>query len=174
MKRLVSIILLSLFLAFAGCTKQEGGKPHTGEVIPSSEIRNMLAPLGWQGNYGSQTYAKVDEAWLAGFYDRYRSHMFSAYSVVRWDAKADCDFWAQQYAAHAKAEFFNASFHEDTKAEQVAVGEFWYAPNPATPHLGHAINVLVTNRGVVFIEPQTGKRVNITREQIAGGYFLRF
>jgi len=69
-----------------------------------------------------------------------------------------------------------ANTHADTpdRDDGLAVGEMWYSPDRANPMNGHAICPAITDKGLVFLEPQNGKLCDISADQLASLYFLRF
>ena len=70
----------------------------------------------------------------------------------------------------AQAKFYAANFHGQTKAQSLAVGTLWYhsARGP------HAIVVAITNRGVRYIEPQTGRELQLTGAERNSAFLVVF
>lgn len=168
---LAALILGAAFF-IGGCSKQSSSSPiTTGKVIQAGEVWQAVpqGPMPFTPDLG---YAVVNDAWLDGFYARFRSDLF-AKDVTKWEGRFDCNKFAAYYCALAQAEFYRDTFHSWIPGQALAVGEVWYVPG-WSPGKGHAIVVAVTDRGAVFIEPQTGKRVALTDAERSSIYFKRF
>lgn len=151
MNRLGLIFAVSL-VAFVGCSKNEqstnaGRKLATAQVLSGDDVSRAVP---W-ATLGDRSYAQVDSAALPGLYQEFRDEIFRK-GVTKWDERFDCNHFASYYVALAQTKFYLANFHASTPAQSLAVGTYWYQ-SPAGPH---AIIVAVTERGPVFIEPQTG------------------
>ena len=87
------------------------------------------------------------------------------------------DKWADQWLCKDFAAMFrvfaqraHASTHK-VPDERLICAEFWYRRDDGT---GHALNFMLTDKGPVYIEPQTGKRVTLSTTEIASCYKRRF
>lgn len=171
---LFSIALLGVcVLAFGlwGCAPQTGEPMSTGRIIAASELP------GWKGD---TAYGEVNSAWLKGFYIRWKADLFKK-GVVKWEKRFDCNRFASHYVAEAQIAYYIENFHSFTPGRAAAVGEVWYlvgghrAATPSTgPPVAHAIVLAYTERGPVYIEPQTGKEVQLTVAERQSIYFSRF
>ena len=142
------IILAAVILAF-GCSKQE--RPlATAKVLTRWEVGALMP----SSTLGDTAYAQVDSAALPALYDEFRAEIFRK-GVTKWDERFDCNHFASYYAALAQTKFYLANFHSRTTAQSLAVGTYWYQ----SPRGPHAIIVALTERGAVFIEPQTGDEI---------------
>lgn len=146
---LVLLLLFSLVLAF-GCGRKEKDTV-TGVVVPPSSLPDATF-------YGSSQYAVVKVAALPGIYDDFRD-VLGDIGIVNWDTRFDCNWFASLYISTANAHFASAAWHSETPAQSLALGEFWYHRDQGG---WHAIVTAVTDQGVVFIEPQTGRLVKLT------------
>jgi hypothetical protein len=154
--RLLAVLLL--FLLPMGCGRNPEGSASTPVVYPALSVANYE---GVYSTCGDTAYAQVDSRWLGGFYDRFRSEIFRL-GVTKWDPRFDCNHFASFYVALAQTEFYLQNFHSATKAQTLALGVVWYQ----SPGGAHAIVSALTERGRVFIEPQTGAEVFLTPEQL--------
>ena len=148
-------------------TKKPAATPHTGATISRSEIAQNL------GNaiLADKCYARVNSAWLSGFYDDFRNVLFRE-GVTKWDGRFDCDDFARLYVGLANLRFHTSTFHEMTPAESLAVGEFWFCcwDTGAT----HAVVVAFTERGRIFIEPQSGKEIDLKTSEVMTAHMVKF
>lgn len=81
----------------------------------------------------------------------------------------NCDNFASLFYAFAQI-----CHAKSNRPEQgIAVGElFYFIGGDKTK--GHAINVAVTDKGIVAIEPQTGRIQELTKAEKEGAWFIRF
>ena len=89
---------------------------------------------------------------------------------MRWDARFDCSHFASYYVALAQTKFYLAQFQSRTAAQSLAVGTIWYQ----SPRGPHAIVVALTERGAVYIEPQTGAELTLTPAERASAWLKVF
>jgi hypothetical protein len=163
---LVSLTLLSAcVLAFAlwGCAPQSKEQMSTGRVIAAQDLP------GWKGD---TAYGEINSAWLKGFYIRWKADLFRK-GVVKWEKRFDCNRFAAHFAAEAQIAYYIENFHSWTDGRAAAVGEIWYLVDGQKDR-GHAIVLAYTERGPVYIEPQTGKEVTLTSAERESVYFMRF
>lgn len=163
---LFSLALLgACALAFGlwGCAPQGKERMSTGRVIAATNIP------GWAGD---THYGEVRSAWLADFYARWKSDLFKQ-GVVKWEKRFDCNRFAGHFAAAAQIEYYIENFHSFTPGRAAAVGEVWYLVGGQEGR-GHAIVRAYTERGPVYLEPQTGKEVHLTAEERRSIYFEKF
>ena len=156
MKRAILFILAFAFLA--SCSKRDAVPQATTRVLTPADMWKA-APLC---NLGDSAYAEVNSVWLRGYYDEFRAEIFRQ-GVTTWDARFDCNHFASYYAALAQTKFYLANFQSRTKAQSLAVGTLWYTRAAGG---GHAIVIAVTERGTLYIEPQTGQEVALTQAEL--------
>ena len=107
------------------------------------------------GDYAAPTseFLFEDPLWV--------DHWRGVIMTMDYAAKHDCDDFAFEYKVcisryHAESDFPNDGF---------AVGVLFYCVGGDSTK-GHAINwALTEDVGLVFIEPQTGKQVELTKEE---------
>lgn len=134
--------------------------------MTASEIRADL-PLLAPCYLCDLTYAKPTFRWLSStFYPWFWEHRTNL-GLKNWTRKNDCDNFARAYAQAAADAHALTSGNE---LEGLAVGEFWYHQAKGG---GHAIVIAWTDLGRVFIEPQTGFRMNLTEAEIDSCFFVR-
>lgn len=156
---------MTLFEKIFGARKPA---PSTGRIFTRAEIQAKAGVLSY---YSDDTYAEVSSAWLKSFYDDYRKVLFNQ-GVTKWEPTFDCDNFATFYVALANVRFFSASFQSFSPAQSLALGEFWYSPSGGAN--AHAIVTVLTERGQIFIEPQSGQELQLTPEERASCLLLKF
>jgi hypothetical protein len=89
------------------------------------------------------------------------------YGVSEWNKKFDCDDFAAFFRILAQI------CHKKSKGstDGLAVGEIHYDQENTGPH---AINVVLTEKGPIFIEPQTGEQLILTKNEQNSIYRVRF
>lgn len=136
-------------------------KCFTGKLVSPATLFTSWPPV----LLADASYAEVNSAWLASHYEAFRSDLFNK-GVVKWDARFDCNRFALLYRAFAQTTFFLATFHDTIQAQALAIGEVWYRPAWGGGGV-HAINVAITDIGVMYIEPQTGNVLNLSPTELA-------
>jgi hypothetical protein len=158
------IVLVAICGVLAGCAKKEQSFT-TGETIPAQN----LPLLGFRGD---TAYSVVQSSALPAMFADFKSVLFKQ-GLVKWDSRFDCNHFASLYIGLAQAQYAAAAWHSSTPAQTLALAEFWYRPNPAI-NAGHAIVAAQTERGLLFIEPQTGREVALNAAQINSAYLVKW
>lgn len=166
-RQLFAVCLGLGLLAWTGCTSipaEAKGRPpiSTGRVLDKAEVRQLVPRV----YVGDERYAEVNSRWLMGFYPHFRAELFRL-GVVRWDTRFDCNRLAELYTGVAQVAYFNEAFHSGSSAQALAVGPFWYLKADGR---GHAIVQALTELGPIFIDPQTGKRIELTAKERASAF----
>lgn len=138
---------------------------------------DALAAAGGFGHVGSTHLAQVRADALPAMYSNFRAELFRL-GVVKWDVRYDCNHFAAFFCALANAKFYAANFHSATPAQSLALAEYWYRPGAGAA--GHAIVLALTDRGPLWLEPQTGallapgQLLTLTPAEIASRYLVKF
>jgi hypothetical protein len=135
-------------------------KPMTGRTLDRAAIAHSLPTA----QFGDSLYAEVNSEWLKDFYRKYRSEL-SRLGVVKWSNRYDCRRFAGLFTELAQSQFFSQAFHSDTAAHTLALGPVWYRPENS--QVGHAIIAAMTERGIIYLDPQNGQEVNLTKRERA-------
>lgn len=179
-KIIISITLLVLAVFFSSCTKKTTSTlAYTNDVVPVMFIDmqwKIMSSVKNNGSFpltGDNTYAIVNYDWLFEFYKVWRSEIF-AQDVVQWDDKFDCNKFASSYISRAQIEYFKETWGKD-KPQALALAEIWYVDKEInSKQYRHAIVAALTNKGLIFLEPQTGERLMLTEKQQASIYLKKF
>lgn len=158
------LALVWFVLLNASCSKAPEIPQATAKVYSAAEI-GLLVP---GATCGDSAYAEVNSAWLHAYYDEFLAEIFK-HGVTKWDGRFDCNHFANYYAALAQTKFYLANFHSSTKARSLAVGSYWYVSKAGS----HAVVFALTERGVIWIEPQTGSELVLSPAEQASA-FLKF
>lgn len=167
-----SLAVIALLL-MASCSKRSPDALSTAHVYTAAEIRSEMGALAYVGD---TAFAQLNSAALPQLYADFRSEIFRQ-GVTQWDERFDCNHFATYFAALAQTKFYLANFHSQTPARSLAVGTFWYIPQGApalSPSNGHAIVVALTERGTVFLEPQTGAEITLTKAERDSAWLRAF
>ncbi|HYC70072.1 MAG TPA: hypothetical protein VEB66_02635 [Opitutaceae bacterium] len=141
--------------------------PTTGRILTDRELRGAVPGA----ILGERVYAEVNSAWLPRWYRTYREQLFKI-GLTRWDSRFDCNRFADFYSNLAQAFFSLEMFHSNTPAQALALGPFWYVR--ADGGGSHAIVQAVTERGRIFIDPQTGEEMKLSALEQQSGYVQLF
>lgn len=141
--------------------------PMTGRILTNQELRGTVPGV----ILGEALYAEVNSEWLPHWYGTFRAQLFRI-GLTRWDARFDCNRFADCYANLAQAFFSLEMNRSRTRAQALALGPFWYvrADGKGT----HAIVQAVTERGRIFIDPQTGREMKLSPLEEQSGYVQMF
>lgn len=139
----------------------------TGRVLTRADVQHETAVRF----FGNDTYAEVNSRWLTGFYADFRAELFRL-GVVRWNERFDCGRFAELYTSLAQAKFYLESFHSRTTAKALAIGPYWYVRGDGKGT--HAVVQALTERGRMFIDPQTGAEIQLTPRESATAYYQFF
>ncbi len=149
-------VLLAAGLAFtlAGCGRREA-ELSTGQTMTRKELPALPGSV-----WGDTGYAVVRRGALSSIYGNFRS-VLSHRGIVKWDGRFDCNRFATLYIAVAHTDFAVAAWHSSTGAQSLALAEIWYLQGGDRDR-AHAIVAAMTEDGLIFIEPQTGKELVLT------------
>lgn len=122
--------------------------------------------------FADASYAAVDGDWLIGELYPAFHRFLSRNGVWKWDEQYDCDNFTRMFCAFSEIAHYKAG--REVEDEGIAVGEFWYGKG-GDYRKGHAIVIFYQEEGKPrFLEPQTGREIQLTDEERASCYFVRF
>jgi hypothetical protein len=115
------------------------------------------------------TFSVPTERWVTRNFKKYFKKVMNVHHTYVWTKAHDCDNFATAYRMYMQFLHSEQSNHD---SESIAVCEMHYKIDNAGYH---AINaVIVDNYRVIFIEPQTGNKVNLSNQEKRSCYFVRF
>lgn len=124
-------------------------------------------------HFGGLDFEVPTLAWLTGpFWSAFKARLWNE-NLDKWRVRWECRDFARAYACMAH-ECWALTTGVDSPSDALAVGEIWFLPDPNTPAQGHAICPAITDKGLIFIEPQTGLTYPVGSAQRASAFFLRF
>jgi hypothetical protein len=141
--------------------------PATGKVLTRAQLRDAIPGA----IAGEDRYAEVNSAWLREWYQVFRAKLFKI-GIVNWDERFDCNRFADFYSNLAQAFFSLEMFHSETPAQALALGPIWYVRADGTG--SHAVIQALTERGRVFIDPQTGREMELNPLEQKSAYVQIF
>ena len=168
------VVLGVLLLGLATSCSRSPNVPVS--IVDGKTLTQIQIELAVPGKVAASQamYAEVDSTKLGAYY----THFLSVFSLAtgqnapHWDANASCTAFADLYADLAKCEYYQLEFRTVTQATAPAVGSVWYVKDDNRQ--GHAIVMVLTERGRLFIEPQTGAVVTLTPAEIASIWHAQF
>jgi hypothetical protein len=146
----------------------------SGTVLSAEDFNNAVGNV-WPA--ADESYAVLKADALPAFYVWFRSETDRL--GLRPDiGRLDCDDWAHLYRDLLNARWYKAQWEGTSpKAQSAAVAAYWfrlyrsnYLGGNVLPASGHAINVLVTDEGVKYLEPQTGAFVELNQDEVASRF----
>ena len=151
-----TVLAAGALFTLSSCSRSDSSKPvYTGVNISQVEISQKLGYSFLADKYTSVTYEVADYDYLLKTYhDTFWNHLFSE-DITKWDVRANCAIFTEEYVGGLQRAYYRDHFHSSTPSWRLAVGEFWYLPNPADPSTAHSIVIAITNKGVVYLEPQS-------------------
>lgn len=87
--------------------------------------------------------------------------------IVNWTSKFDCEDFAKMFKVLMQACHQNSSGN----AEGLAVAEIHYRRDKGD---NHAINAVITDKGLIFVEPQTGESLILSKNEEKSIYYVNF
>lgn len=160
MKPWLAIVLFCL----AGCARKDVS------LATSERVSGVALSAAFGGAVvGDDSYAVVSRSALPAFYEAFRAELFSK-GVTKWDERYDCNHFASYYVSLAQVRYYLGGFHTFNAPQSLALGVYWYRDGS----IAHALVAALTDAGIVFIEPQTGKEVVLTKRQQAGAFLKYF
>jgi hypothetical protein len=168
MKKYIQLLLVfaTFALCLGGCGKKEASPLASGAVVQNPAVESQLF-----GFVGDGPYAVVKADALASYYSDFRADLFKE-GVVKWDERFDCNHFAGYYIAKAQTRYYLANFHSSTPAQTLALADVWYRPGGGTK--GHAIVAAHTDQGLLFIEPQTGGRIQLSQVERGTAFLVKW
>lgn len=165
--------LLLFCLLFAGCVSVSSPPVAStaGPVVNFSELERHFGAV----SAGDSDYAVVSSQWMLDFYPEFRADLFRR-GVTKADVRFDCNHFSGYYVELAQIKFYADNFQSRTKAQALALGVWWYVPDrrPNTARSSHAVVAALTEQGVKFFEPQTGKFVTLSSDEVLSTFVKIF
>lgn len=146
------------------------GKPPAAAQIPAfpkEQLYNLLP----HSVAGDELYATVSSDWILDFYLEFRKELF-AKGVTKWDERFDCNHFAGYFVELAQTKFYLDNFQSRSAAQTLALGMYWYRQDSAPT--SHAVVVAITEIGVRFFDPQTGKFIVLSPAERASAFLVVF
>lgn len=112
------------------------------------------ASIGADAVYALPKHSYVEDLLLPAF-----ARWSRANGLWMWHTRSDCDDKADAFRVFAQQCFRDTN--DRTKAEGFAVFRIFYHIDGDSER-GHAINTMLTEKGWIFVEPQTAKVVELS------------
>lgn len=131
-------------------------------ALMREDLLRVLLPLT------DETYSAPRSDWLLKDFSVWYKDVLNRLGAGTYLAEAqDCDDFADSFKV------FAAICHRRTGVKTaLSVGVMHYFPREMT---GHAINIALTSdKGIIYIEPQTGNMINLTEKEKKSACLVRF
>lgn len=115
-------------------------------------------------------YLEVNSAAIPGLMAAYHQELFNV-GVVNWNERFNCTDFTDFFLGYAGAETMVQTFHSAEPAAKPAIFALWYHPN--TEIEGHSIIVIITEKGLIYIDPQGDTPTHLTKQELLSVYHLR-
>ena len=174
---LLIAIAAGAFLFLTSCSPKEPGSPvYTKTLITRTEMAAKLSYGFFSDKYSSDVYEVVDYDYLMkAYHDAFWERLFRD-KITKWNPRANCTIFTEKYVDGLQTDYYNDHFVFGSKAMKLAVGEFWYIPNSLDYSIAHSVVIVFTNKGLIYLEPQSKnapKILNLTEAQIASRILLK-
>ncbi len=178
----LSMVALFWLVCLCSCSRPAAGAadPSTPVSITDGKVLSqyVVATSMPRGVAASQTsYTEVDSTKLAVYYQHFlwAFGQLSGQNAPHWDPTLNCTAFAALYADLAKCEYYLRQFQPGVAGLGVepAVGTVWYVKDGAAK-AGHAIVEVLTEKGRLFVEPQSGAIVTLSATELASAWQVQF
>lgn len=139
-------------------------------ALTEDEFHNSLRDfLGVQPDvqFSDSTYSIVQKEWLIYAWYEYFEKVLDGLKITGWKSNFDCDNFALLYLALIQACHTKAN----AKTEGIAVGMIWFESDSIG---GHAVNIALTDKGWVCVEPQNGAEMILSVKEKQSCWFAYF
>lgn len=131
------------------------------------DIRSLLPSTAYF--YAADvSYSRPTLAWLTDVFWNWFWSDRTNKGLLKWDRRNDCDNFARAYAQSCEDCHAITAGNTD---EGLAVGQFYYHQDIGGVH---AIVAAITEKGLTFIEPQTGAVLKLTDKEISTCFLALF
>ena len=138
--------------------------------MTAEQIQKLVTDFGFKNAklfISDGTYARPTTSYLTGKFYEFYTAWLSDHNFSQWRATWDCDNFASTYYVFAQMCHAKAA----RKEEGISVGELFYRQDTGG---GHAINLAITEKGVVIIEPQNGQEMTLSKKEKESCWMIRF
>jgi hypothetical protein len=137
----------------------------------TDDIQKLIIEAGFKNAklfISDGSYARPTTSYLTGqFYEFYQGWL-KEHQLSEWRAKWDCDNFASTYYVFSQM----CHVKSGRKEEGIAIGELFYYNESMKS--GHAINMAVTEKGLMTIEPQNGQETKLSSSEKLSCWMIRF
>jgi hypothetical protein len=139
----------------------------------STTLEEELMKFGFLGLHTrflitDSDYALPTSKFLLGqFYTFYQAWAWEN-NLSKWKKKWDCDNFSSLYYVFAQICHVTAG---ERPEEGIAVGEMFYLQDKGG---GHAVNLAMTEKGIIIIEPQNGTEIKLSDKEKLSCWAIRF
>jgi hypothetical protein len=156
------------------------GKPNDflcGKAMYSKDIHQALRDFPIKAMIPDEVYWCTSRTWV---HQTLVPSWLHALKNTTYSHQYDCDDYSLEFMVHAHTAFRRESI--SLPIDNMCIAEVWYVPDyiaklrQSNIDIGnHAVNMIIVHPyDILFIEPQTGKFIQLTSSEIQSIYFMRF
>jgi hypothetical protein len=173
-----AVLILCVFII--SCTRTAGlPKLTDGVILTRTDVTIKLSTqISLPPTLSTQNYLEVDQSALPVLIDSYRQELFNQGIAISditgqsgWDTRFNCTDFTDYFLGYAGAKVMVQLSNSWSVGQKPAIFALWYLPDGAK--IGHSIVVVITNKGIIFIDPQLQNPVTLTLTERASVYHLR-
>ena len=139
----------------------------TGRELTAAQVQALFPNKTF---VDSDHYAVVNSDCLQVLQDIFISALYRNGLKPEWSPRFACGKFSLVYLSTARLTYLSHHVH-DANLPPLALGEVWYMTGPKS---AHAIVVAITERGVVYWDPQCGQEVTMSADLLAGTMMRKF
>lgn len=141
------------------------------EQLGEGRIEPTRLPL--RGAVGDASYATVRTAALPKLQQHFERAL-AREGLVRANDRFDCNHYVGLFIALAQARWSTDNWHSRAAAQSLALAEVWYWQRGIGGGQAHAVVAAATDEGLLYFEPQTGQRLELTIPERASIFFVKW
>jgi len=163
--RAIIIGAAALFVCSLNTLAARGTEMLVGKTLTKNELRAMVPAIV---HVGDDNYEVVNSQYLSNLQKEFQADL-NRKGIRAYEGRFDCNKFTSSFVSTAQVAFVVKNWHRKT-ANALALGEIWFRVDQQN---SHAVIVAVTERGLVFWDPQKACEVKLTPEQIRGAMLVK-
>jgi hypothetical protein len=137
-----------------------------GKLMSVSQVKAILPSVAVTGD---DSYEVVNSKYMGKLQAEFVADLNRRGMNNHWERRFDCNKLATSFVNSAQVAFVVNNWNRDT-GSALAIGEIWYHVNSK---VSHAAIVAITERGLIFWDPQQAREIKLTDEQVRGAWLVK-
>jgi hypothetical protein len=164
MKQVFAIVLLFCVLLVTGCGPTQKYHIETSALSDKSNTEQTIENFTKHFVYISSPYYQVvSKDWLLNCEDDFQKELYHT-GVSDGGIRFNCVSFTEFFMGWSNALLYKDLWNSNSPAWKPAIFEVWYVQDNG---LGHSIILAITDKGPCFFEPQTGKEITLTANELS-------